>query len=96
MITKEEIKATMEVLLDTFPKLKKDIIEDRTFDIRKEKNGWICFIRTKHSQFGEQPGLITTVFDSEGNPTEISVFDFGRARKYYLTKDGNGNIISKD
>jgi hypothetical protein len=92
---KKQIKETMEVLLETFPKLKLDIIEEIPFDIRKEKNGWICFIRTKYNQF-EQYGLITTVFDSEGNPKEMSKIDLGRGQKVYISKDENGKYIASE
>lgn len=95
MVTKEQIKATMEVLLETFPKLKDDIIEDRPFDIRKETKGWICFIDTKHSQFGDQPGRIITYFDIEGNPTEMSVSDLGRPQRASISKDENGKYIAE-
>lgn len=59
MIIKEQIKATMKVLLETFPKLKEEIIENKPFDIRKEKDGWICFIDTNINQFDQlQQNLI--------------------------------------
>ena len=95
MVTKEQIKATMEVLLETFPKLKDDIIEDKPFRINKKENGWSCFIYTEYSQFGDQPGHIYTEFDSEGNPTEMSVFDLGRPQRAVITKDANGKFIAK-
>lgn len=95
MVTKEDIKATMERLLETFPRLKEDIIEDRPFNIRKNEKGWVCSFRTKYNQF-DQYGLTTTYFDDEGNPYEISVSDFGRPMTNYLTTDENGNFIPID
>ncbi|MGO4707778.1 hypothetical protein AB4Y90_01435 [Chryseobacterium sp. 2TAF14] len=80
MITKEQIKATMEVMLETFPKLKEEILENKPFDIRKEKDGWICFIDTNINQF-DQHGSITTKFDLDGSPYEMSVSDFGRLQR---------------
>lgn len=94
MITKDQIQVTMDELLETFPKLKEEIIEDRPFDIRKEIDGWVCFIRTNLNQFN-QHGLITTNFDVAGNPTEMSIHDFGRGRGALISKDANGKFVAK-
>lgn len=94
MITREDIKATMEEILETFPRLKEDIIEDRPFIIRKKEEKWKCLIVTKYSQFGDQPGLIATKFDLEGNPIELLVSNFGRPMIYYFHgRDENGKFI---
>jgi hypothetical protein len=96
MATKEQIKAIMEKLLETFPKLKENIIDDKALDIRKEKDRWICFIKTKYSQFGDQPGLISTTFNLEGDPIEMIISDFGRPQIAYISKDTNGKYTASE
>ncbi|MGV7106007.1 hypothetical protein [Flavobacterium sp. U410] len=94
MVTKEQIQATMDVLLETFPKIKEIIIES-SYDIRKKENGWDCFMTVNYNNQFDQPGFVYTDFDSEGNPTKMSIHDYGRPNSVLISKDANGKFVAK-
>lgn len=94
MIKKEQIQETMDILLETFPKIKEIIIEG-SYDIRKKEEGWDCFMTVNYNNQFDQPGFVYTSFDDKGNPTEMSINDYGRPRSSYISKDDNGKYIAK-
>ncbi|WP_333809322.1 hypothetical protein [Flavobacterium sp.] len=95
MVTKEQIQETMDVLLETFPKIKEIILEG-SYDIRKKENGWDCFMTVNYNNQFDQPSFVYTDFDKKGNPTEMSIHDYGRPRSVIISKDVNGKFIAKN
>ncbi|WP_445710498.1 hypothetical protein [Flavobacterium sp.] len=95
MITKEHIQAKTEELLEAFPKIKEIVNQDVPFIIRKQETYWSSVMTLNYEgQFGK-PGNVYTHFDIEGNPTEMSIHDWGRATSTYISKDDNGKYIAK-
>lgn len=103
MVTKEKIKATVEDILNTYPKLKEIIDYDIPWKINKTDAaimielsggeylpGWDCIITsTNENQFGGN-GFIAFSFNDEGVPHSVLVSDMGRPDIGYISKDANG------
>ena len=94
MVSKEQIQETMDVLLETFPKIKEIIIED-SYIIRKNDTGWSCVMTINYNNQFDQPGNVYTSFDVEGNPTKMSIHDYGRPDSVLISKDANGKFVAK-
>lgn len=94
MVSKEQIQETMDVLLETFPKIKEIIIKD-SYIIRKNDTGWSCVMTLNYNNQFDQPGNVYTSFDDEGNPTKMSIHDYGRPNSVLISKDANGKFVAK-
>lgn len=95
MVTKEKIQETMEILLETFPKIKEIIDRDIPFKIDKYENKWYCIMTLNYKNQFDQEGNVYTDFDLEGNPTEMSIHDYGRPNSVLISKDANGKFVAK-